>query len=141
MSIRPSSVPSSRWSRGSKSNLGQLAHLASTTASSSAIPSGASGSGRLGRPAASVEVGLDPLELGLALLDPPLQPGDRRHQLGRVLAALLGLADLLGDRLALGLGALDPRQQLAATGVEVEQLVDLRGGAAAGERLLDPLGV
>ena len=54
---------------------------------------------------------------------------------------LLGLADLLGEGLALGLGALDLGQQLAAAGVEGEQLVDLLGGAAAGQRRLDPLGV
>ena len=66
---------------------------------------------------------------------------DRLHLLGRVLAPLLRLADLLGERLALGLRALDPRQQLAAAGVEGEQLVDLLGGAAARERRLDPLGV
>ena len=58
-----------------------------------------------------------------------------------ILAALLGLADLLGERLALGLGALDLGQQLAAAGVEAEQLVDLLGGAAAGQRRLDPLGI
>ncbi len=57
------------------------------------------------------------------------------------LARLLGFADLLGKRLALRLGALDLGQQLAAAGVEGEQLVDLRGGATARERRFDPLGV
>ena len=57
------------------------------------------------------------------------------------LTRLLGLADLLGEGLALGLGVLDLGQQLAAAGVEGEQLVDLLGGAAAGQRGLDPLGV
>ena len=53
--------------------------------------------------------------------------------------ALLGLADLLGERLALRLRVLDPGQQLAAAGVEGEQLVDLAGGAAPRQRGLDPL--
>ena len=70
-----------------------------------------------------------------------LQPLHGRHQLLGVPAGLLGLADLLGEGLALGLGALDLGQQLATAGVEAEQLVDLVGGAAAGQRRLDPLGI
>ena len=143
MSIRPSSVPISRWSRGSKSNSGGSPTSRRTTASSSVIPSGASGSGRLGsasgelararprpapaRPCRTRSVSFSPCTVG--------------HQLLGVLARLLGLADLLGERLALGLGALDLGQQLAAAGVEGQQLVDLLGGAAARQRRLDPLGV
>jgi hypothetical protein len=54
----------------------------------------------------------------LPLSIPLLQPSHLLHQLDRLLAPLLGLADLLGERLALGLGALDLGQQLAAAGVE-----------------------
>ncbi len=53
MSISPSSEPISRWSRGSKSNRGRSPTSRMTTASSSVSPSGASGSGRLGRARAS----------------------------------------------------------------------------------------
>jgi hypothetical protein len=88
-----------------------------------------------------LQVGVDLLELGLARLDRLLQLGHRGHLLTRLLPTLLGLADLLGDRLALGLCPLDPGQQLAAAGVEGEQLVDLRGSAAACQRRLDPLRV
>ena len=88
-----------------------------------------------------VEIGLDLLQLGLAGLDLLLQPLHPLHQVPGVAARLLGLADLLGEGLALGLGVLDLGQQLAAAGVERQQLVDLLGGAAAGQRRLDPLGV
>ena len=105
-------------------------------------PFGGVGVGQVGQGRGDpLQVGVDLLELGLAGLDRLLQLGHRRHLLARLLPALLGLADLLGDRLALGLGALDPRQQLAAAGVEREQLVDLLGRAAARERRLDPLRV
>ena len=62
-----------------------------------------------------------------------LRPSPSAARLG-LLARLFRLADLLGERLALGLGALDLGQQLAAAGVEGQQLVDLLGGAAARQR-------
>ncbi len=93
---------------------------------------------RAGEP---LQVGVDPLQLGFSGLDRLLQRRHGLHLLLGVLAALLRFADLLGERLALGLGTLDLRQQLAATGVESEQLVDLLGGPAPSEGGLDPLGV
>ena len=87
------------------------------------------------------ELRLDLLQLLLAGLDPLLQPLHGRHQLRRVPPGLLLLADLLRERLALGLGGLDLGQELAAADVEPEQLVDLRGGATPGQGRLDPLGV
>jgi hypothetical protein len=105
-------------------------------------PFGRVGIGQVGQGRGNaLQIGVDLLELSLAGLDRLLQLGDGGHLLLRPLPALLGLADLLGDRLALGLGALDLRQQLAATGVEREQLVDLLGGATARKRRLDPLRV
>ena len=55
----------------------------------------------------------------------PSGPATAAISLLGVAARLLGLADLLGERLALGLGVLDLGQQLAPAGVEREQLVDL----------------
>ena len=127
---------------GLEVELGPLADLADDDRVLLGHPVGGVGVGQVGeRDGDPVEVGFDPLQLGLAGLDLLLQPLDPLHQVPGVAARLLGLADLLGERLALGLGVLDLGQQLAAAGVERQQLVDLLGRAAAGKRRLDPLGV
>jgi len=58
-----------------------------------------------------------------------------------VAALAFDLADPLGGGVALGLGVLDLRQQLAPARVEGQQLVDLAARAAARQSCLDPLGV
>ena len=127
---------------GLEVELGPLAHLAQDDRVLLGHPVGGVGVGQVGEGGGEpVEVGLDLLQLGLAGLDPLLQPLDLAISSSASLARLLGLADLLGEGLALGLGVLDLGQQLAAAGVEGEQLVDLLGGAAARQRRLDPLGV
>ena len=130
-------MPISRWSRGSKSKLGRSPDLAQDDRVLLGHPVGGVGVGQVGqRGGDPLELGLDLLQLGLARLDPsPSAPARPPISSVGVLAALLRLADLLGERLALGLGALDLGQQLAAAGVEREQLVDVLGGAAARERL------
>ena len=89
------------------------------------------------------ELGVDLLQLLFAGLDPLLQARDGRHQLLGLglFAGLFAFADLLGERLALGLGVLDLGQQLAPAGVEGEQLVDLLGRAAPRQRRFEPLGL
>src|SRR6185436_13018887 len=70
-------------------------------------PVGDVGIGKVGKGAGeAVELGLDLLQLGFARLDPLLQALYGPHLLRGVLAALLRLADLLGERLALGLSTL-----------------------------------
>ena len=128
MSIRPSSVPISRWSRGSKSNSGGSPTSRSDDRVLLGHPVGGVGVGQVGeRGDEPVELGLDLLQLLLAGLDPLLQALHRRHQLlGVARRACLASPICLESGLALGLGALDLGQQLAAAGVEGEQLVDLR---------------
>ncbi len=78
---------------------------------------------------------LDLGELGLELLD---LGRDRLHPLdhvGGVLARALARRDLLGSLVLRGSAALGLRQQLPATRVELEQLVESVSRAAARERL------
>ena len=98
-------------------------------------PSGASGSGGFGSVAASsAALGLDLLELGLELLDPARDLAHPRDRLLGVAALALGGADRVGGGVALGPQALDLGQQLAAAGVELEQPVEVLGGAHPRER-------
>ena len=77
---------------------------------------------------------LDLAELGLHLLE---LSRDRLHLLdhrGGVAAGALGGGDLIGGLVLAGAASLDLGQQLAAAGVEGQQLVEGLGGAAARER-------
>ena len=142
ISIRPSAVPISRWSRGSKSKLGASPTSRRTTASSSVIPSGASGSGRLGsdlatRSRSASTFSSSALPDSIVSFSPWTSATRPSASSPRCFASPTCLESVLRSRL----GALDLGQQLAAAGVEGEQLVDVVGGAAARQRLLDPLGV
>jgi hypothetical protein len=77
---------------------------------------------------------LDRGQLRLQLLDPGRDLAHRGDLLGGVGALALGGADRIGGLVAPGTQTLDFGQQLAAAGIELEQAVEVLGGADAGER-------
>ena len=115
-----------------------------TTASSSVIPSGASGSGMLGRlsassPSSASTCSSSSLPVSIVSFRPATVAISCSASASS--PCLFALADLLRERLALRLGVLDLGQQLAAAGVQRQQLVDPLGRAAPRQRRLDPLGI
>ena len=89
-----------------------------------------------------VLVALDFGELRVERRDLVPELAHRGLDLGRVLARLAELSDLLGDRVAAPLELLGDREDLAAAGVEFEDLVhERRVGVAVAEALADLLGL
>ena len=134
MSIQPCSMPRSRWSRTSKSNVGPIPDLAQrdgvVLASVRGVRMREVGERRRELVAARLDLG----ELSLQALDLAAQLahlGDPR--LGVLARALRG-GDLVGDGVAARAALLDPGQQLAAAGVQRQQLVQGLGRTAARER-------
>ena len=130
-------MPISRWSSGSKSKLGPLAHLAHDDGVLLGHPVGRVGVGQVReRGGDPLDLGVDLVQLGFPGLDLLLQAPDRRDQLGsasspRCFSSPICLESVLRSAWAPSIS----RQQLAPARVEGEQLVDVVGGAAARQRL------
>ena len=139
MSISPQAVAELEVVAGLEVELAAVADLAHLDGVLLGSPSGASGSGRFGSASGELaELGLDRAQLVLAGLDrAPSAPAPRHQPPRRRSPARFASAICLERVLRSPWAALDLGQQLRAAGVELQQLVDLVGGAAPRQRGLD----
>ena len=130
-SSTPSASPSTSWGFGSKSNGRGWPQRRTSTFSSSVVPGGTEGCGRLGSwRSRRLDLRVDLLELGVQLLDALADLAHPRHHRLGILAPALGLADGFGGAVALRLERLDLGDEPAALGVLRDRLAHQLGAAA-----------